>query len=249
MSQSEIAALVLAAGQGTRMKSTRAKVLHEVAGKAMVEHMIDVLRAGGVGRVVVVTGYGGDEVRARLGADVEFVEQAEQKGTGHAVMMAEEVFSEFDGVLIVACGDTPLWRPETFSAALDEMSAPDVGAVILTTELEDAGGYGRIIRDAGGNVTGIVEAKDATSEQLAVREINSGAYCFRARPLFEALASISDDNAQGEYYLTDVIAIMIERGLRVRAYVVADPDEAMGVNTPEQLAEAEAIMQARGSSE
>jgi bifunctional UDP-N-acetylglucosamine pyrophosphorylase / glucosamine-1-phosphate N-acetyltransferase len=247
MSGSERRAIVLAAGEGKRMKSERAKVLHEVAGRPMIDRVLGMLREAGVGQAVVVTGHLEEQVRAHLGMAVRCVTQAERKGTGHAVMQAERELAGFEGTVVVACGDVPLLRAETLREALGVFESREAAGVVLTTELENPAGYGRVLRRGEDEIERIVEHKDASESERAVREINSGTYCFRSRELFAALAEVKNDNAQGEYYLTDVVEILIGRGERVCAYKIADPVEAMGVNSREELERAEAALRERGA--
>lgn len=230
------------------MKSGTAKVLHRVGGRPMIDLVLETLREAGISRVVVVTGHLEDQVRGHLGARAECVTQAERKGTGHAVMQAEPALREFDGIVVVACGDVPLLRPETLRSAVQEFEGQGASGVVLTTDLEDPTGYGRIIRTPAGDVARIVEHKDASEEERRVREINSGTYCFDARSLFAALKQVTNQNAQGEYYLTDVVEILLREGKRVRAFKIADAAEAMGVNSPEELSRAEAALRAGPAS-
>lgn len=241
----KVAALVLAAGKGTRMKSRLPKVLHKVGGKAMVERVLDTVNAVGVDRSVVIVGFGGEEVRAYLGDRCEYVTQAEQKGTGHAVREAKPVLGDFDGTIVLMCGDTPLVTEDTIKALLKEHAATGAAATVLTAHMENPTGYGRIIRDEEGKVLRIVEQKDGTPDELAVQEINTGMYAFDSQKLWPCLAQLSDDNAQGELYITDVVGILVNAGERVSAYMTMDEDESLGVNSRVQLAEAERILRNR----
>lgn len=241
----KVAALVLAAGKGTRMKSRLPKVLHKVGGKAMVERVLDTVNAVGVDRSVVIVGFGGEEVRAYLGDRCEYVTQAEQKGTGHAVREAKPVLGDFDGTIVLMCGDTPLVTEDTIKALLNEHTATGAAATVLTAHMENPTGYGRIIRDEEGKVLRIVEQKDGTPDELAVQEINTGMYAFDSQKLWPCLAQLSDDNAQGELYITDVVGILVNAGERVSAYMTMDEDESLGVNSRVQLAEAERILRNR----
>lgn len=241
----KVAALVLAAGKGTRMKSRLPKVLHKVGGKAMVERVLDTVNAVGVDRSVVIVGFGGEEVRAYLGDRCEYVTQAEQKGTGHAVREAKPVLGDFDGTIVLMCGDTPLVTEDTIKALLSEHATTGAAATVLTAHMENPTGYGRIIRDEEGKVLRIVEQKDGTPDELAVQEINTGMYAFDSQKLWPCLAQLSDDNAQGELYITDVVGILVNAGERVSAYMTMDEDESLGVNSRVQLAEAERILRNR----
>jgi bifunctional UDP-N-acetylglucosamine pyrophosphorylase / glucosamine-1-phosphate N-acetyltransferase len=240
-----IFAVVLAAGQGTRMKSKLYKVLHPVCGKPMVEHVIDHIGLLDVKRTVTVVGHGAELVKEKLGDKSEYVLQAEQLGTAHAVQQAEPILGELEGTTLVICGDTPLIRPETMQALLAQHESQNAKATILTAVTENPTGYGRIIRDNDGQVAQIVEQKDATKEQQLVKEINTGTYCFDNKALFQALKQVNNNNAQGEYYLPDVIEILQKQGEVVSAYVTDDFDETLGVNDRFALSQAEELMRAR----
>lgn len=232
--------LILAAGQGTRMKSDLAKVLHPLCGKPLVEHVVRSAQQAGMAKIVVVVGHQADQVKSALkGSDVEFVLQAEQKGTGHAVMQALPIIQNFVGELLVLYGDVPLIRPGTINDLLKEHRKERNACTMLTTIIEQPGSYGRIIRDKDGSVSKIVEAKDATPEELAVKEINPAIYAFENQRLVEALSQLKPNNKQGEYYLTDVIGIFKGQGLKIAAQIVEDSREVLGINTPEELAECE----------
>ncbi len=241
-------AIILAAGKGTRMKSARPKVLHEVGGKAMVERVLAATRKAGAEQVVTIIGFGADEVRAVLGDTCEYVVQEEQLGTGHAVGLTEDVLETADVVMVV-CGDTPLLRVETLCKLRDVHMETGAAATVLTTFMDDPTGYGRVIRDATGNVMRIVEQKDATEKELAIKEINTGTYCFDGQYLWDMLAKVNCDNAQGEYYLTDVVGLLVAAGKKVAAAICDDADETLGVNSRRQLAEAEAVLRRRKNDE
>ena len=238
------AALILAAGAGTRMKSTRPKVVHELLGKPLVRWSVDAARDAGCEHIVTVIGHGADQV-APVVADTVTALQAEQLGTGHAVMCAREALAEVEGSTVVLNGDTPLLRPDTIARLIACRDETQAGAVVLTMRLANPFGYGRIIRDADGRVEGIVEQKDCTPEQAAVNECNSGVYCFDTQLMLGYLSQLSTDNAPGEYYLTDVLALMRRDGRTVEAVVADDPTEALGVNSRRQLADATKVMQRR----
>jgi bifunctional UDP-N-acetylglucosamine pyrophosphorylase / glucosamine-1-phosphate N-acetyltransferase len=240
-----IFAVVLAAGQGTRMKSKLYKVLHPVCGKPMVEHVIDHIGSLNVERIVTVVGHGAEIVKDTLGEKSEYVLQAEQLGTAHAVQQAEPILGRLEGTTLVVCGDTPLIRPETMQALFAHHENQNAKATILTAVAENPTGYGRIIRGADGQVSQIVEQKDATPEQQHVKEINTGTYCFDNKALFEALKQVNNNNAQGEYYLPDVIEILQKQGEVVSAYVTESFDETLGVNDRIALSQAEELMRAR----
>jgi bifunctional UDP-N-acetylglucosamine pyrophosphorylase / glucosamine-1-phosphate N-acetyltransferase len=231
-----LAAVILAAGQGKRMHSDLPKVLHEVAGRPMVLHVIDAVRAIGASPVIVVTGYEAERVEeACANAEVVFVRQARQLGTGHAVMQAEPELSGHAGTIIVLNGDVPGLRPATIREFVDYHGAQQAAATVLTATLPDPAGYGRIVRDEAGRLLRIVEHRDASEEELAIREINSGLFCFSASGLFAALHRVTPRNAQNEYYLTDVIGLLASEGKQVAAWRIEDPREVAGVNNPEEL--------------
>ena len=238
-------AVILAAGQGTRMKSKLYKVLHPVCGKAMVDHVLTQLERVEIDQIVTVVGHGADQVKQLLGDRTTYALQAEQLGTGHAVMQAEDVLGQKDGITLVTCGDTPLFTAETFKQLFACHEQQGAAATVLTAHTDQPFGYGRIIRDAAGTVAKIVEQKDATPEEAAVQEINTGVYCFNNQELFAALHQLSNDNAQGEYYLTDVIGILKQAGKQVGAFQVDDFTESMGVNDRVALAKATRVMQQR----
>jgi len=238
-------AVILAAGQGTRMKSKLYKVLHPVCGKPMVEHVVDEVAKVGADRIVTIVGHGAEAVSETLGEKSEYALQEEQLGTAHAVEQAEEVLGELDGTTLVICGDTPLIQAETMQALLDHHQAMNAKATILTAHAENPTGYGRIIRDENGEVLRNVEEKDASEEERRVTEINTGTYCFDNRALFEALRRVENNNAQGEYYLPDVIRILKEAGEVVAAYETPKFEDMLGVNDRVALSEAERRMRLR----
>ena len=238
-------ALILAAGKGTRMKSKLPKVLHKVGGVPMVEQVLRTVKAAGTQRQIVVVGFGGEDVQAYLGNEAETVLQAEQLGTGHAVLQAEPLLAGATGTLLVTCGDTPLVTKETFDGLFACHAESGAAATILTAHMPDPTGYGRIIRNEAGQVVKIVEQKDGTPEELAVDEVNAGIYCFDLSLLWPLLHQISNDNAQGEYYLTDIIGMLVAAGKVVSAYAVPAYQETLGVNSRLQLAEAEKVLRQR----
>ena len=238
-------AIVLAAGQGTRMKSDLYKVLHPVCGKPMVEHVIDHIRGLGIGRIVTIVGHGAETVEETLGEKSEYALQQEQLGTAHAVQQAERLIGDLDGTTIVVCGDTPLIRSETMEALIAHHNSTGAKATILTAYADDPTGYGRIIRGESGQVLRNVEQKDATPEEQKVTEINTGTYCFDNRTLFETLKKVKNNNNQGEYYLPDVVGILQSESALVSAYVTGDFSETLGINDRVVLAEAERVMRRR----
>ncbi|HYM80627.1 MAG TPA: NTP transferase domain-containing protein [Candidatus Limnocylindria bacterium] len=246
----DAAAIVLAAGQGTRMKSDMAKVLHPVAGAPLLAHVLNAVEGLGVGRALVVIGHQRDRVRSVFaGAPVEWVEQLEQRGTGHAVMMAGPALADFPGTLLVLCGDTPLLRSQTLHELLDGHEASGAAVTVLSTVVPDPRGYGRVVRGAQGGIAAIVEERDATPEQRGIAEINSGIYAFRYPRLAIVLADLTAHNAQGEYYLTDTVTLLAQRGGEAAVVCAPDYRELLGINTPDQLAEAERLFAERSRSE
>ena len=241
-----IAALTLAAGKSTRMKSKTPKALHPLLGKPLLRFALDAVREAGAVRTVVVVGHQAELVQSALGMDYEYVLQAEQRGTGHAVQMAESLLADWDGPLLVLPGDAPLISAEIIASLLQTHQDSGAAATVLSAELPDAGSYGRIVRDLEtGRVVSIVEARDATEAQRAIREINAAVYVFDPARLFPALRRITPQNAQGEYYLTDVIALLAREGHLVEALISPDPNIARGVNNRLELTELAQVMQTR----
>jgi bifunctional UDP-N-acetylglucosamine pyrophosphorylase / glucosamine-1-phosphate N-acetyltransferase len=247
---SDAVAIVLAAGKGTRMKSDLPKVLHEVCGQSMVEHVFDAVRGAGVTRIICVIGHKADLMREKLGhhTDVEFVLQEEQNGTGHAVQMAAPPMKGYDGPVLVLAGDTPLLRAESLKGLLDELISNQAVSVVGSAVTDNNQGLGRIVRDADGAFTSIVEEKDATDQQRAIKEINTGCYAFDAKSLFQSLAEVKPLNTQGEYYLTDCPEILLKQGKKSLAAAKLDINEAMGVNTQDQLAAVAEVINSRAAS-
>ena len=229
------------------------KVVHEVAGRPMVSWVVDACRAAGVERCVAVVGYRSGLVKAALaefGPYVQFVEQAEQLGTGHAARMAQPLFEGLgDRDVFVLAGDGPLIRAATLDAVLTRHRAVSAAATLATAVIPDPAGYGRVVRDAHGQFVTIVEQKDATPDQLAIREVNPSYYCFNAAALFAALGQVRNDNRQREYYLTDVPALLKAAGRAVAVEPAVPPEDVLSINTPQQLAEVDAILRARLAAE
>ena len=238
-------ALILAAGMGTRMKSSRPKVIHTVCGKPLAMWVIDASKAAGADKVCAVVGHCADAVKETLGGACEYALQAEQKGTGHAVMQAMDFIKSADGEIVILNGDTPLVTAGAIKDAVEYHRASGNKATVITAILPDAAGYGRIVRGADGGVKKIVEQKDATDEEKKINEVNSGMYVFDAQSLAYALTKLTPNNAQGEYYLTDTLEILLAAGEKVGGYAIADNDEIRGINDRVQLYEAEKIMRRR----
>jgi bifunctional UDP-N-acetylglucosamine pyrophosphorylase/glucosamine-1-phosphate N-acetyltransferase len=255
MTQRPLSAIVLAAGEGTRMRSSRPKPLHLLCGRAMVLYVLDALTTSDVQRAVVVVGHGAERVTKKLldaapDAPLEFVEQAVQRGTGDAVGVALTAFpadelDDADADVLVLPGDTPLLRADTIEALVAAHRSTDAACTMLTARLADPTGYGRVVRGRDDRVDRVVEHADATEEERAIDEVNTSIYCFRANLLGPALRRISPENAQGEYYLTDVVEVLAGAGYRVSAVVADDPADTQGVNDRLQLAAAEAELRRR----
>ncbi len=247
--RSKLTVLILAAGKGTRMKDpSRAKVMFELLGKPMVHYVVDLAYSLRASRVIVIVGYQREAVMGYIRKshpNAEAVIQAEQRGTGHAVMQAEETLKETDGDILVLSGDVPLLRKKTLESLIREHRLSKATATILTAELEVPTGYGRVIRNDDGTVRKIVEERDTTPEEKLVREINSGIYLFQTRELFEGLKHVTPHNAQNEYYLTDVFEYFWRHQMMVSAVKAQEPDEIQGINTAEQLESARTVLAVR----
>lgn len=237
--------IILAAGMGTRMKSKVPKVLHKVCGKPLSKWVIDASKEAGADRVCAVVGHKSELVKETIGDVCEYALQSEQKGTGHAVMQAIDVIKSAQGEVVILNGDTPLVTADAIKSAVEYHKASGNSATVITAVLDDASGYGRIVRGADGGVLKIVEQKDASDEEKKINEVNSGMYVFDADSLVFALGKITPNNAQGEYYLTDTLEILLNAGKKVGGYAIADNDEIRGINDRVQLNEAEEIMQKR----
>ncbi len=240
-----LASIILAAGQGTRMKSDQPKVIHPILGKPMLAYTVDTARECGADPVLVVVGFAGQMVIDTMGPELEYVWQHEQLGTGHAVMMVREKLASRDGDLLVLYGDTPLLPAETVRQLVELKRKEGAKAAILTLEMRDPYGYGRIIRDGAGNITGIVEEKDATADQKKISEVNTGVYCFEISELLAALDKLSPRNAQGEYYLTDVFKILVDGGMKVVGFKSDSAEAVMGPNDRVQLARTQNYLKQR----
>ncbi len=238
------AALILAAGSGTRMKSSSAKVAFEILGKPLIRWVVDSAHKSGCEEVIAVLGYGKDQVESLI-PDVKTVFQSKRLGTGHAVLMAKDELISRCGDVVILSGDCPLITPQTISDLIDEHKQNKSACAILTFAPDDPTGYGRIVRSAKGEVEEIVEQKDCTISQAEIKECNSGIYCFNVEKLFDVLEKINNNNAQGEYYLTDVVKVLVTEGQKVIALSAQDPTEAFGINNRKQLAEATSVLQQR----
>ena len=254
----DVAAVLLAAGKGTRMQSDLPKVVHPVMDRPMISWVVEACRDAGVSRIVVVVGYEAATVRDALadevsagedgrGPAIAFAEQTQQLGTGDAARAAVPALEGFpaDGTVLIMCGDGPLITAQTLRTILEQHHASGAAATLATAELDDPTGYGRVLRGEDGNFQAIVEQKDATPEQLAVREVNPSYYAFRAGPLFEQLSHLTNDNAQGEYYLTDVPGMLREAGETVGVVNAVPADQILGVNTLNDLAHVDGVLRAR----
>lgn len=242
---SELRAVILAAGKGTRMRSKLPKVLHKVGGKPMLQHVLDAADVAGAAEKIVIVGHEAELVEAMVGEQGKIVLQAEQLGTGHAVMQTQDALADFKGTVMILCGDTPLLDGAELKKFYEAHVQSGAAATVLTAHMDNPFGYGRIVRDAEGNVQGIVEEKDADAQQKLIKEVNTGIYCLECPLMFEVLSTLTCDNAQGEYYLTDVLTKLNAAGRKVGGVVTEDSDMVMGINSRRQLAEAESVMRER----
>lgn len=242
---SELRAVILAAGKGTRMRSKLPKVLHKVGGKPMLQHVLDAADVVGAAEKIVIVGHEAELVEAMVGEQGKIVLQAEQLGTGHAVMQTQDALADFKGTVMILCGDTPLLDGAELKKFYEAHVQSGAAATVLTAHMDNPFGYGRIVRDAEGNVQGIVEEKDADAQQKLIKEVNTGIYCLECPLMFEVLSTLTCDNAQGEYYLTDVLTKLNAAGRKVGGVVTEDSDMVMGINSRRQLAEAESVMRER----
>ncbi len=243
MRDQNLAVVILAAGKGTRMKSDLAKVLHPLAGKPLLEHVLNQVSSLEPIRVILVVGYQADEVQQEINdPGIEFVLQKEQLGTGHAVIQSEKALDGFDGDVLVLCGDMPLIKSETLSLLLEAHREKQAACTFLSLKADGDKDFGRVIRNDTGDVLKIVEHRDATAEEKTVDEYNSGVYCFQKSLLFKALTAIKPVNAQGEYYLTDTVQTLLESGHKVQAIPKKDANEILGINSIEDLNRAEQLL-------
>ena len=242
-----VKSILMAAGMSTRMKTARSKVLHEVCGKPILGWVLDACREAGIGRHLVIVGAMRDQIMDAYAKapDITWVVQEPQRGTAHAVMAAEASLADFDGDLVIIVGDAPLIRPETIRTLLKIHHREDAAVTLITAILDDPKWFGRILRDPAGNLRGIIEVKEATPDELAIREVNPSYYCFRWPALRAILPRISNDNIKGEYYLTDAVGLLIEAGEKAVAVPAAEPEECEAVNSREDLALVASLMRRR----
>ena len=243
----EKVAILLAAGISKRMKTKLPKVLHEACGRPMLAYVLDACRSVGVEKIYVVVGFGAEQVQQRFSdaSDIVWVHQAEQLGTAHAVNCCREHLQDFSGQTLVLCGDGPLIRAKTLEILIDKHETEQAAATLATALLDDPSGYGRIVRDASGNLQGIVEDSDCDPDQKAINEVNPSYYLFDNQLLFSALEQVKPDNAKGEFYVTDTLALLLAQGHKVAAVTAVQPDEAVSVNSRDQLAFAGKLLQQR----
>lgn len=236
-----VASIILAAGKGTRMKSDKAKVTFPLAGKSLVTRVVETSLKVNCKKIVVIVGYKKEDVVACIpqNSALDFCEQKDQLGTGHAVMMAENSLKNFDGEVFILCGDVPLLKAETLNEMLKTHYSAKASCTVLTMVLDDPGKYGRMVRDENNQIMKIVEYKDANNKQRSIQEINTGIYCFDCKSLFEALKKVDNKNEQHEYYLTDVLEIFYKENKKIEGIELRDLSEAAGVNSQEQLSELE----------
>ena len=244
-----LAIVVLAAGKGTRMQSDRAKVLHELCDKPLIAWVLEAAQQTNPQRVVVIVGHQAEEVKAAVRErfpNVEFVLQSEMLGTGHAVQQAEKVLADFDGDILVTCGDVPLLAGETMQKLVEQRAQQDAAASMLIGVVDEPGSYGRVLCEDDGTVHQIIEAKEASPEVLALNRVNAGTYCFRADALWPQLSRVDSNNASGEFYLTDVVGLLAQNGERVGGIFISER-EMTGVNTRAQLEQLEAELRGDGT--
>lgn len=245
---SAIKAVILAAGKGVRMNSDLPKVFHKIAGKPMLEYVIRAVRRAGIKDICVVVGHKRELIQNYLKHwEVGFAIQEEQLGTAHALLQAGEYLKDFSGVVLVLAGDMPLIKPQTIKSLVEFHKKKKAAATVLTAVLDDAASFGRIIRDKNRRLIRIVEKKDASLEELEIKEVNTGIYCFSGNKLFAALEEVRPENVQKEYYLTDVIEIFRKKRQLVYAFSVKDPKEALGVNTKEELENVSKLISGKAS--
>lgn len=242
---SQVKALILAAGEGKRMQSDKAKVLHVLSGKTMIEWVYEAAIHAGVDKCIAIVGHRAEQIIEYMGDKVEYVFQKQQLGTGHAVLQARSYFNDGEGYIVVLCGDAPLITSDTISKAVEHTKAGGYNAVVISARVPDPFGYGRIVRNEKGDFAKIVEHRDASEEERLINEINSGLYVFASKELSEVINLLTNNNDQKEYYLTDTLEIMLSKGYKVGVWEVKDSDEVLGVNDKAQLEKLAEIMQKR----
>jgi len=238
----EIIAVLLAAGKGTRMKSDLPKVLHPLLGKPMVTYVVEACKKAGVTRTILVIGYQAEQVQERLGAEYEYVEQKEQLGTGHALMMAAPLLKNVKAEILVLAGDTPFLTADILKKLIRKQQKTGAEATMLTARMDPAGAYGRVIRNEKGKIAAIVEARDCTPEQIKITEVNTSHYCFKAESVLPLLKKLDSNNDQDEYYLTDIIHMLANKGKQIESITSNDPNVLMGINNRAHLSEAHTIL-------
>ncbi len=251
MPQKSLAVIILAAGKGTRMKSPLAKVLQPLSGHPLLFYVLETVKELNADRVSVVVGFQADEVKAAFpDSGIEFVEQKEQLGTGHAAQQTESCLTGFTGDVLVLCGDMPLVKPSTLKNLIKKHQASGASCTLLTLkpENEEAKDFGRILRDGDRSIIRIVENKDATAQEKKVCEYNSGIYCFDRNLLYKALSSVDNSNSQNEYYLTDTIEFLVKNQYSIQSVQTKDSDEILGINSPEDMKQAEHLLMEDHSS-
>ncbi len=240
------ATIILAAGKGTRMKSSMAKVLHRIGERTILSYPLELASDIGSDRIIVIVGHQAEQIRQAVDdGQITFVHQEQQLGTGHAIQQTGEALKDFEGNVLILCGDVPLLLPSTVHAMMDSHIGAGASITVLTALLDDPAKYGRVVKDRHDNVRKIVEERDATDDEKKIQEINTGIYCVESKFLYEAVEHIDNDNAQNEYYLTDIFEIARNRKAKVVSLIVSDPHEAMGINTRADLEEASRIMMER----
>ncbi len=242
---SQVTALILAAGEGKRMKSEKAKVIHKLCGRAMIEWVYEAAQGAGIERCAAIIGHKADQIMEYMGNKVEYVLQEKQLGTGHALQQAHRFYTNGEGIILVLYGDTPLITSKTIINAIEYMEQGNYKAVVISAEVREPFGYGRIIRDAGGNFVKIVEQRDTNEEERGIKEINSGMYVFSSKELAEVLKLLTNNNEQNEYYLTDTLELMLSKGYKTGIYMADDSDEVLGVNDRLQLQQVSSILKKR----
>ena len=244
MQKIPLAVVVLAAGKGKRMKSDIPKVLHPLAGKPLLSYVLENLNQLDPDRVLLIVGHGAKQIYSVFGGDprIEFVEQKEQLGTGHAILQTKSALEDFDGNVLILCGDMPFIKTKTMKSMIDYKNSKQIACVLLTLKTAVPKDFGRILRGSNGSVCGIVEHKDSCEKQKTIDEYNAGVYCFDRSLLFKSVGGLDSHNAQAEYYLTDVVECFAKRSLTVHAVQTRDDQEVFGVNSSEDLRNAERIL-------